>query len=248
MNEPSRRLSILLLTEDSGKHGFDTIKALLEKMLFLVDPAHDPSRVRYDPATTEARAGMHFNAWKSRKPRDQRKRVDLIKALATAVSRDDFFVIVHLDGDGTYSQSNCGAICANYDEFRELVMPGVRHYLTQQSERLQRLLVIVPFYSIEAWLYQNFGEIHRIFEEDPGSHDAKDRTLFSDWQHNRALLDEVHSPKDAFGLADKYNMRLAMNQFPAQQVFNVGKSYTNAVMTLRGCQDLVQVLAVIRRW
>lgn len=239
--------SILILTEDSGERSFDTLKALIEKMLFLVDAAHVPTRVKYLPATSAARAGMRFNCWKSQNPRDHGKRVDLARAIATALSREDHVVIVHVDGDRPYSQSDYGNNADNLHDFRKLVETVVIQHLGSARKLIERMVIVVPFYSIEAWLYQNFDEIQRICKESPNSRTTHDLELISSWQQDRTLLDEVHAPKETLSLKDKYNHRLATARFPAKATYDVGKSYANAINALRGCQHLIELLLRIRR-
>jgi hypothetical protein len=241
------RLSILILTEDGSADAFHTIKALLEKTLFLVHATHDPARIDFEPATEEARTAMRANAYKSRKPRDYYKRVDLIKLIATRLLRDNSFVVVHVDGDRVYSESRDGTDSENINAFREHIECGVKDFLNgrQAQERHRRLLLMVPFYSVESWLYQNVEEALRIYQEVFPGH-TSDADLFSRWRNDRLLLDEVDKPKERVAIGAKHNLRLARTSFPASAVFGVGKSYTKAVVLLRNCDDLVRSLATLR--
>ncbi len=236
-------VSVLVLTEDSGDDAFPTVRALLEKTLHLVAPGgrHVPWEVL--PATKEARRAMHFNRWKSRAPRDHRLRVDLVKAVATHLTRadGDRFVVIHVDGDRRWSDSVEGTECDNIAQLNETIIERLRLRLEDESA-LGRVLVVVPFYSIEAWVYQNTEEAIRILEEKFGPSHA-DIALFRGWEENRAAIDDVERPKQKVALGAKYNRRLAEKNWPAKRAYEAGTSYHKTVEDFRKCRALIQALS-----
>jgi hypothetical protein len=72
---------------------------------------------------------------------------------------------------------------------------------------------------------------------------GKDVDRFEEWEANRPLLDELEKPKVEVCLRDMHNLELAQESFPAEHVFEVGKSFTEAVETLRSCPALAQALS-----
>jgi hypothetical protein len=109
----------------------------------------------------------------------------------------------------------------------------------EHAERLARLRLLVPFYSIEAWLYQNTREAARLCDED-GCKQCK--PTLEAWARERASLDNVSRPKEKLCLRDKYNTRLAAAGFPADEVFAADASFTKAVTELLDCAELMSAL------
>lgn len=99
------RCSVLVLSEDSGRGAHDTVAALAKKMFLLIEPACQTQRVRFEPPANEgARQALRGNLWKSREPRDQPRRRDLIGYIATKLFEGPTsFVLFHLDGDCPFS-------------------------------------------------------------------------------------------------------------------------------------------------
>ncbi len=124
-------------------------------------------------------------------------------------------------------------------------LPGVRALLPGTEDKLRRLLLIVPFYSIESWLYQNTAEAEKIYQEHYLGPD-KDLDLLSQWGADRGLLDEVDQPKERLRIRDKYNLRLATQHYPVQAVKNAGKSFCHTIEVMRGCDELAGALAATR--
>jgi len=103
----SERLSVLVLTEDTGDDAHDTISAVAKKLLLLLDERR-----------------LHF----------ARAGVDL---------------------------------CENVRRFNEEVRARVEALLLRRgrTSALERLALLVPFWSVESWLFQNTSEALRICQE-----------------------------------------------------------------------------------
>lgn len=243
--------ALLLLTEDSGGQGVETLRAIVGKMLRLVEPMADVNRVGFDPAEGPARAAMNFNGWKDRGPAGDRKRIDLRTSIATQLLHRDGlgFVVLHFDGDLRWSDSEGGTQGPNWEAFRRLLLPAIELLLRQknQPERIAQLLFVVPFRCMESWLYQNRDLALRIYREQ-GTAPAQDLKRFEqDWCDDPGALDEqAQCPKDLVRLADRHNQRLAAEQFPAERTYQLGKSFAASVDRLRTCAPLVEALQTVR--
>jgi hypothetical protein len=240
-------ISILLLTEDGSNDAHDVLAALTERMLRLVDPSADLRKVRFEPANERARAAVAGYSWRSRKPRDHQHLVDLRQAILTKLGRDEGYVVVHLDGDLTWSESMSGEKHANRPLFEQVILGGVLQHLDARGQRASaaRILFVSPYYSIEAWLFQNSGELARIYAEHHAGN-ARDLDCLSRWREDPSLLDEVPQIKEALQIKSQHNLRLATRSFPAAKVREVGKSFARAVADLEGCTELREALSTVR--
>ncbi len=162
--------------------------------------------------------------------------MDLVRTIATKLAEETpGFVLFHYDGDRIWSQRTTSE---NTQKFEGLIISAVRQLLSsrQKESRLDRLLPIVPFYSIEAWAYQNTQEAKRICQEhklDSGVLDA--------WESDRTLLDELEMPKNhPVGLGALHNLRLLQSGYPSSEVFDAERSLFETTMRLLRCEALEQ--------
>jgi hypothetical protein len=243
-------LSILILTEDSAADAHETITALVKKMLQLLVPGCQTHRVDFEPQGENAARAMHGNRWKSRNPRDRQKIVDLRQSIATKLVEGTEhvpgFVMFHIDGDRRWAEQSSSENVTRFEEFvRTYVEPIVSTALARQGRaeeipaRMARLRRLTPFYSVEAWLYQNTGEARRLCETSCGRHVQQ----IEAWEAAREELDEIEKPKESLCIAAEHNRTLATLGFPAAAVFAVEKSYTATVLHLLDCPDLCTALA-----
>jgi hypothetical protein len=247
----SKLLSVLVLTEDSGSDAYATVRALTREMFKLLVQGVQTDRIGFSPlANPAAEQAMHANRWKSNNPRDERGIRLLIRSLVTELLKPEGFVPYHIDGDRTWSAR---ASSENVRRFKERILQPVRHALEEElparapsaqvSERMRRLRILVPFYSIEAWLFQNTREARRLCtEKGCGQCHPK----LDAWERDRASLDEVEQPKknaaEGLCLHDKYNAHLASSGFPATQVYEARASFALAVDELLECDELTVLL------
>lgn len=239
-------ISILVLTEDSGAGGEATIAMLVAAMLRSVEPDANIGAIEMEPTTqASARRALRGNYWKAETQDAEMYRVDLVRTIATKLAEGDTsFVVFHFDGDRTWKERKQSE---NPKKFDRLMDVRIRRILTQLYKNnknqvdaaMQRLLLVVPFYSIESWLFQNTDEGKRLCLE---KHGGKDADKFEEWASNRKALDEVHKPKEAVCFRDKYNATLAEQNFPFEQAHKVGKSLKHAISTLKACKDLKKAL------
>jgi len=246
----------MVLTEDSGSGAYDTVRALVKEMFKLLVPGVQTHRICFKPiedkdkplAKEDARRAMHANLWKSNNPLDQPNIRLLIRSIANELLKPDGFVLYHIDGDRPWSEYETSE---NVREFRaRMASPisnAIRFHLQKQQapaeehdERVKRLRMLVPCYSIEAWCYQNTREARRLCEEEGC---AQCNPRLAGWEQDRASLDELSKPKEALCFQDKHSERLASSGFPAQPVFDAGASFAHAVDELLDCDELTTLLA-----
>lgn len=247
------RPRFLVLTEDTSGAAVPALQALITKMLLLIDPQVAPERiefVQHGPEEEPARRAMQFNGWKGNEGGGHQKRVDLSRTIATRLLRPEpSFVLVLVDGDRPFADSQGGVLGENPEKFEALVTRGVRRLLElkQQPARDARLLLLVPYHSVESWYFQNTDEALRICAERNLAQAIVE--AFTNWRERPELLDEADSaPKDTVKVfADHHNKRLAQNRYPAARVFNLGKSFAVAVHRLLGNEELVAALETLHR-
>lgn len=133
----SERLSVLVLTEDTGDDAHTTVSSVAKKLLLLLEPGLDERRLSFGRADERARAGMGFNCYASRSPRDYDKKVRLAQVIATHLLIDDLrtAVFVHIDGDRAWSARDPDDLCENV--LQRAARPG----LTCRSPPAARSLV-----------------------------------------------------------------------------------------------------------
>lgn len=248
-------LSVLLLTEDSGDWAFETFRSLAKELLKQVDEHVQTHKISFEPVRNkQALQSLHANVWKSTKARDRQKRVELVRTLATQVMLEDGWVLFHFDGDRPWTAREPSE---NVEQFKKLVREEVKQLvvlkLSEQRKgsspqelelharaRMARLKTVVPFYSIEAWLFQNTREAIRLCEVHHGGRDVE---KFQAWAQDRTALDEVLKPKEAVRLGAAHNLDLASNGFPARDVRAAGKSFAAVVDALSQDAELHAALA-----
>lgn len=246
-------LSILVWTEDSAKSAEEVVSALARKMLTLVDPYCQTDRVAFEPLNDEAARALKGAAWKNTKGR---KLVDLRRAIATKLVEGTTdlpgFVFFHVDGDTAWAdraRSEAPTKLAKLALAVEQLVLGALEAKGRTGELgsiMSRLCVLVPFYSIEAWLFQNTDELSRLCQASCGRH--LDR--IASFAANRGLLDELTGdaqPKNQLPCIDTdLYFALASRAYPSGAVFDANKSYAAAVMGLLECDALGAALARTR--
>lgn len=241
------RLTVVVLTEDTAKDAHATMESILRATLRLLAPGARLDLVRFEPAQEHAHRAVRANHWKSAKAEHHRAKIDLLNTIATDVLRSNCVVTFHFDGDRPWA---CRDDAENVEKFRSVVVHGVRQRLVahqlpeERIERaLRRLVAVVPFYTLEAWLYQN---AKRATELCHTHHRGEHVDRYAEWERDREQLDEIERPWSVACLGKDHNVDLAQNGFPASLVASVGKSYASAVAALRANTDMMAVLESLR--
>jgi len=264
-------LSIVLLTEDGAGHGHETLEAMARQMLLLVEAKCRTERIDFFKPSKSLRDVMHGNQWRSRNPKDigLRERIVLFGRfiagkLLEGLIRPDVeapsFVFFHFDGDHAWQERHLTKddIVADFEDFiRRRVIPAIDRALHKQREAgievevdagrkaaLLRLRRLTPFYSIEAWLFQNTAEARRLCSLTCGKHMGE----LQMWEADRGKLDELEKPKYALPCIETDDhLALASSSFPTREVYVARKSYAAAVDNLRRCRDLRSALVRTNR-
>lgn len=131
-------------------------------------------------------------------------------------------------------------------EHRRGVAPGAVKELQGDSgappgSEMAQLLLAVPYYSIEAWLFQNVERAKELCRAHPTCGGAHVEIL-DEWARNRALLDDVEQPKERLCFADAHNRDLAGAGFPAEAVYDARRSFAETVDRLMECPRLIEAL------
>lgn len=235
MSGKSDLLRLLVLTEDGSRSGV-ALEHLVMHLLRRAWPHHAGQvRLQFLPPNPVARARMRANRWKER-GQDQ---INFIQTLATDLAKGDVFVIVHLDGDRPWAHRGRQDPASNRAHFERQILPRVRSLLEGRGagHHLGRLLLVEPFYSIEAWLYLNDAQLRAWYARHapPGHVDLE---LLDTWRDSPELLDELEKPKEALIVRDRHNGDLASTGFPAAKAEKLGKSFAAAVRAFRACEPL----------
>jgi hypothetical protein len=91
---------------------------------------------------------------------------------------------------------------------------------------------------IEAWLYQNIAKAKELCQVH-GYHDDKEK--FSQWERDRASVDEVVQIKDQTKLRDRHNIDLS-ERLPTELMLQCGKSFAHCVSEFSHCAILKTAL------
>lgn len=243
MNRDDYCLSVLILTEDSAKDAPATLIALLKKMFQLIVPGCGTHRIRFEPANKQAAEAVRGSCWKSANPRDRQKLVDLNRTIATKLLEGKLedpadvpgFVVFHIDGDRPWSEQETSENARRFEAFCERLEPLLRDALDKKGSgheleaRRLRLRRLMPFYCIEAWLYQNLAEVRHRCAEGCGAHLQQ----IAAWEADRAQLDELAPPAEALPcLGKQHNLTLATAAFPAEAALEADASFAAAVAHL----------------
>jgi hypothetical protein len=245
--------SVLVLTEDAASDGPDTLAALFRHVVRDLDANCQAHRIDFEPLQNkEARRVLRGNVWKSTRAQDQSSirtlRASIVEKL---LEHPAGFVIFHVDGDTRWSSRGESENEQKFEErIRLPVSTAIKELLSgkqlseseqqaQHDEALRRLFVLVPFYSIESWLYQNTRRAMELCDEH---HGGQDRDLFAHWQQHRGELDELLRPKEATCLKAGHNQELARAAFPVAEVYGLSPSFTVAVDRIGACCCLLRIL------
>lgn len=248
------RLSLLLLTEDSGRDAEEAIRELLERLFRRVDPHASLVEEHWEPALDEHRAAVRGNAWKDASRRDL---VSLRQYIAAKLVEEGGFVLFHVDGDRIYRER---ASSENVAKFDEIIRRAVRIILESppltRRERgsvrtdaevnalLAKLIEVVPFYCVEAWYFQNTEKARELCQKNPKCRgecgDKLDR-----WAGDRKLLDELTKTKRELCFGAAHNLALARG-LPLGEVLDARKSLSDLLTKLRETPGLHDALRAQR--
>lgn len=226
----------MVLTEDSGADGLGTVREVTRLAARLAVPGLQTQKISWKPASERA---ARANLWKSKHSGAYKARVDLARRIANHLAGNDFALVVyHFDGDRTWGDRDSSENARRFSEIETAVVQLLQGALPDPEAACStRLIRCVPYYSIEAWLFQNT-------EEAATELSRRGRTAelarLQEWASDRAALDEVMAPKKQLSLGNTHNLALACRRYPAQEVHDARKSFFEFVQALRGCAPMFQ--------
>ena len=196
-----------VLTEDSGRDGHATVLALVTKMFRLLEASCETHRIAFEP-------------------RNAADLTTLWATIATRLATGDF-VFFHVDGDRRWSERASSEHAAKFDG---IVRTRVRNVLRAKGVApakvdalMGRLFAVMPYYSIESWLFQN---TRTAIELCRTHHDGRDVERLEAWALDRRAFDEIDKPKESLCLRDQHNLALARSAYYATSTVQTRKSLT----------------------
>jgi hypothetical protein len=236
-------VSILIMNEDSSRTAYDALRHLFRRMCQLLCPGLPTQHLTFSPTPDELIRCVRAGQWQSTNPRHLRDQVDLAQTIAAQLATEPGFVVFHYDGDCAWANRET---CIHDPHFETNVRQRVRAQLSNRvpaselDERMSKLIVVKPFYCLEAWTYQNFVRARALCVQlgnPPGT------DLLDEWEADPGLLDEVLQVPEVFPLAKDHNVELTRTGYPADRVYRLGKSFTASVEAVRECGPLQQALS-----
>jgi hypothetical protein len=236
-------ISILIMNEDSAPGAYTALTSIIRRICQLIQPGIPTQRLQFTPTPVEHERCVRANQWKSTNPRDYRRQTDLAQVIAAQLATDTGFVAFHYDGDCAWQNSDD---CPHDSVFETNVREPVKLLLAnhvsddQIDDRLSKLLVLKPFYCLEAWTYQNLTKARSLCAAlgNPSGTRQLDQ-----WDADPGQLDEILQLPDKFPLGKDYNAELTAQAYPAESVYYLRKSFAASVDAAMACQPFTAALA-----
>ncbi len=239
----TRGLTFLVFTEDGAASAVPTITALSKVFFQQVIPGLDFKHTSFRPVEDRLRSALSGNKWKSTKPNDQRHITDVAQTIAGQLATQDGFVIFHFDGDVPYAQQGRAE---NPKKFQKQIVERVYQLLLASGSSIKRepaeaqalldkLLILTPYYCIEAWTYYNNRVLRNRCTE-------ADFPLLDSWQQDPALLEELNRPWDHVSAGKAHNRELVEQDFPSRVAIAAQKSFADIVNQLKKNTTLISAL------
>lgn len=249
-------VTITVVSEDGSPSGQSTVLKFIKRAAISVCATCQPQNLKCEPREAALqKQSISGNLWKSGEPRDHVKIVQLRQYLATRLGRASSLVFYHFDGDVPWNERER---CENKTKFERAILDGVIQLLAkpphavgtarskeQIDECISRLILVVPFYSIEAWLFQNTEQlIEHCKKRCSRSCHLEHKKVLLTWATKPEILEELEKPKDEYCLKGTKNLELAETSFPWPKLESVGKSFSAFVKDLGSRPRVLEVLAL----
>ncbi len=227
-------MRILILTEDGALTATKTIEEVFTRLLRAAYPRIQTNKVDFLPRPLQHKRIMSGNKWRSEEPRDREEIIALARDIATEAAVPDGFVIFHFDGDTAWTHRASAITPSQFES--KIVSKSKKHVhdMTAKNPKIapfndEKIIRFVPYYAIEAWLFQNFDECERLATE------PADRTQLALWRNNRGLLDEHIRPHEKLSIGKTRNLPLAksLSNATVRDVVTAGKSLAQIVERLQ---------------
>lgn len=219
----------LVLTEDSSAHATVTLHALARHIL-----ARALGEAKAPPIEAEAPEGDLKQASLGCQWEHRGFAIALARKLSERLMMGEI-IVFHHDGDTVWSKATRGerkGESFRATRFAEKVLRRVELNLGAQWPELRKnLRLVVPYYHIESWLYLNERELKRLIDEGR-LHKNTLRELQA-LREQHGALDEVEQIAYKLQPGKRFNERLAMCHFPADQAEKQSPSFQATVAAWR---------------
>lgn len=239
MSEPA--FSVLVLTEDGSPHAAQTLELLVKKMFRHLDSNCDNHRIRFEPGNDQAREILTANQFKN--PRHRHLRL-LYGYIATQLVLPNHFVFHQVDADRRWSDrkrkpsENAAAVERDILAHVRLRLRGENLPDAEIDRLLTRYFSIVPYWELEAWLYQNTERALTLCRRTA---ECRCPTLLAEWQADRSRLDDVAHPSDQLCLGKRHNDALLAG-YPTTDVIAANTSLAATINALLECPALLDAI------
>jgi hypothetical protein len=243
-------VAVLLLTEDGSKWAFETLEQLCRRIvdwLTLTPQDEYGAWLTFAPVNDAARAEHVLgNWWKSGKPRDQGKVLRLCREIAEQILRPEGFVFLHIDSDVTWGAGPSLNLDRFAEKIRTKVRDIVRGHLDKQSldgvrkPRLDyvmsKLILVAPYYSIEAWLFANVDHLRKLGVTGP---------ILDEWQADPTKLEQTIKPKESLSVKTEHYPALA-RELKTAALCELHSSFYDTLERAGECGSLI--IRLRHRW
>lgn len=223
-------MQIYLFGEDSYSKSTKILKNIILKSFFQIDSNFNDESEEFSYAETEFYwLTLQSNQWKNKKPTSNFD--SLCKLIADIYLNEDEFIFWHIDADITWQDGFNINSSSNIIDFQNIILKKVANYLSAKGTTLDfeilynKLILIVPFYSIESWLYENYQIIEH-------THKAEFQVLQNLKHTHGDTFDMIHQIKNTPSVQDKVNLELS-NNFPSSKIYRIGMSYAHFLDKLK---------------
>lgn len=227
-------MRILILTEDGAPTATKTIEHVFKRLLRAAYPTIRTDKIDFLPRPLQHKRIMSGNKWRSEDPRDREEIIALARDIATEAAVRDGFVVFHFDGDTEWTHR---ASARTPSQFEAKIVSHSQRYVRDMMEKNpkiesfndEKVIRLVPYYAIEAWLFQNFDECERLATQ------PADHAQLTQWRADRGLLDELEQPDEKLSIGKSRNLPLAetFSNATVRDVVAAGKSLAALVENLQ---------------
>jgi hypothetical protein len=236
-----------MFTEDGSRRARDTMFAFVTHAARQAAPLCQTHKLKVAPGDRAFEKHVVFgNNWRSHRPDDQRAKVVLRQYIATSIARARSLVFFHFDGDVPWGRRSA---CLTLMQFKDEILDKVELILqrsglsaAEASRCLQRIVSVIPFYSIEAWVYQNTKGVTDLCRKHCGHRHTHHTRVYREWQSKPEVLDELDKPKTRCCLGSRHNHDLVSRDFPWERLNQARKSFVQFVEDLKNRAEVVSLL------
>jgi hypothetical protein len=226
---PTPALVCRLYSEDSAdaKRDFGALEQIVRGMLLLVEEHARARRIDFKPIAGRV-SGPCWKSARSKEVGTRQKRTTLLQNIATELVRGHV-VFFHVDGDCIWKEHKRAPVRGELERFRRDLRAVAAHaQIGSLDESIldDAFIAVVPFYSIESWLYACTEQLCL------RTSDAKELERIAEWAADLRKLDEVPKIKRELSIQDRCNHELAPH-IPAAALCAAGKSYADTVERVR---------------